>query len=200
MILRFSVIIFSLLFTVNVFSQINTNQEIVEFRTIEVLDSIASMLPANVDAIALDFDNNNKGVKSFLLNQFVKYFAKFNITISLDSAAFKVVFENIAIKTEYHETKRGMLGLSSKIKRIIFFKVSGFIIDNNKMDIIDTIQFESIYNDVVKTSDLNIIENSQYTFCHGTMINALSWTKYIEPSIVIVSVAGLVFLLFTMRF
>lgn len=200
MILRFSVIIFNLFFTVNVFSQINTNQEIIEFRTIEVLDSIALKIPDNVDVIALDFNNNDEEIKSFLLNQFVKYFAKYNITISLDSAAFKIVLENIDIKTDYQETKRGILGLSSKIKRIILFKVSGFIIDINKMDVIDTIQFDSIYDDVVKISELNIIENSQYAFCRGTMINALSWTKYIEPAIVLASVAGIVFLLFTMRF
>lgn len=181
------------------FSQINTNQEIVEFRTIEVLDSIALKLPDHVDVIALDF-NNNEEIKSFLLNQFVKYFTKYNITISLDSAAFKVVLENINIKTEYQETKRGILGLSSKIKRIILYNVSGYIIDSNKMDIIDTIQFESIYDDVVKTSELSMIEDSQYTFCRGTMINALSWTKYIEPGIVLASIAGIVFLLFTMRF
>ncbi len=200
MILRFSVIIINLFFTVNVFSQINTNQEIVEFKTIELLDSIVLKLPNNIDTIALDFNNNNEEIKSFLLNQFVKYFAKYNITISLDSAAFKVVLENIDIKTKYQETKRGILGLSSIIERIILFKVSGFIIDSNKMEVMNTIQFDSTYDDVVKTSELNIIENSQYTFCRGTMINALSWTKYIEPGIVLASVVGIVFLLFTMRF
>ena len=200
MILRNTVIVISLFFSVNVFSQINTNQQIAENKTLEVLDSIASKLPDSLKAIAFEINSNNREVKSFLLNQFAQYFARNNVTVSLDSAAFKVVFENFEIVTEYQETKKNMLGLSGTIKRKIFFNVNGFIVDNMKMDIIGTIRFNSIYNDVVKTSDLIFIENSKYDFCRGTMINASSWTKYIEPGIVIASVAGVVFLLFTMRF
>ena len=195
MILRFNVIIVSLFFSVNVFSQINTNQQIAEFRTIEVLDSITSKLPDSLNVIAFEINSNNQEIKSFLLDQFVHYFAKKKITVSLDSAAFKVIFENYDIITEYHETKRGMLGFNSEIERYVFLKVSGFIIDNGRKNITDTVQFDTIHKDVVKTSDLNVVENSRYAFCRGTMVSASSWTKYIEPGIVIASVAGVVFLL-----
>lgn len=200
MILRFTVFIISLFYCINVFSQINTNEQIVEIKTIELLDSIKSKLPDSLNAVAFEINSNDRGIKSFLLNQFAQYFARKNVMVSLDTAAYKVVFENFDVVTEYQETKKGMLGLSSKVKRKIYFNVNGFIVDNTLMDITDTIQFNSIYDDVVKTSDLNLIENSKYEFCHGKMIKASSWTKYIEPGIVITTVAGVVFLLFTMRF
>ena len=200
MILRITIIIISLFLSAKVFSQISTNQQIVERKTIEVLDSIASKLPDSLNTITFEINPNNREIKYFMLNLFAHYFNKKKITVSLDSAAYKIVFENFDIITEYQETKKGMLGLSSKVKRRIFFNVDGFLVDNEVMDIIDTIQFHSIYNDVIKTSDLNLIENSKYEFCCGKMISASSWTKYIEPGIVITSIAGLVFLLFTMRF
>jgi len=184
---------------VNVFSQ-NTNQQIVELKTIEMLDSIALKLPDSLTVIAFEINTNSREIKSLLLNQFAQYFANKKVTVSLDTAAFKVVFENVDMLVEYHETNRGMLGFNNKIIRNIFFRADGYIIDNLRMDIIDTIQIDTIHNDVVNTSDISRIENSRYSFCHGNRITASRWTKYIEPGIVIASVAGVVLLLFTMRF
>ncbi|MEJ2545248.1 MAG: hypothetical protein P8Y99_14365 [Calditrichaceae bacterium] len=198
--MRFTVVFISLFFSVNVFGQVNTNQQIAEIKTIGVLDSIASKLPDSLKTVALEINLDGRDIKSFLLNQFAQYFAGKNIMVSLDLASYKVVFENFDIMTEYQETKKGMLGLSSNIKRQMIFNINGFIVNNTGKDIVDTFRYNSIYDDVVKSSDLNLIENSKYNFCHGKMIKASSWTKYIEPGIVISTVAGVVFLLFTMRF
>ena len=200
MILRYNVIFISLFFSVNVFSQIHTNQQIAEIKTIGMLDSIASKLPDSLKTVALEINSDDRAIRSFLLNQFAQYFAGKNITVSLDSAGYKVVFEYFDIMTEYQETKKGMLGLNSNIKRELIFNINGFIVNNSGKEIVDTFQYNSIYNDVVKSSDLNEIENSKYDFCRGKMINPSSWAKYIEPGIVIASVAGVVLLLFTVRF
>jgi len=199
-ILRFTVFFVSLFLCVNVFSQIHTNEQIVEFKTIELLDSIAIKLPDSLTTVAIEINSNDREVKSYLLNQFAQYFTKKKITVSLDSAASKVVFENFDVVTEYEETKKGMLGFSSNIKRRIIFTAEGFVINNELLDVAGLIRCKSIYKDIVKTSDLNLIENSKYEFCHGKMMRASNWTKYIEPGIVIASVAGIVLLLFTMRF
>jgi len=183
----------------DLFSQINTNQQIVEARTDLMLDSISTNLPDSLNLISIKINSNNQEIKSFLLNQFAQYFAKKKITVSLDSAAFRIVIENFSAIVEYQENKAGILGLNRELRRNIFFKANGFIIDNS-MIIIDTFKFDSIHDDDVRSSDLNMIENSPYLFCHGITVSATNWTKYIEPGIIIASVASVVFLLFTMRF
>ena len=112
----------------------------------------------------------------------------------------KVVFENFDIKAEYQENKTGQLGLNRDLERTIVFKANGFLIDNSRMVVIDAFHFDTIHRDIIQSEDLSRIESSPYTFCQGITVNTVTWTKYIVPGIVIVSVASIVYLLFTMRF
>ena len=200
MILRLCAFYISLFICISVFAQVPTNQQLVEAKTAAMLDSIGSRLPDSLKAIAFETSVNDREIKSFLLNQVVQYFAKNKITVSLDSAALKVVFENFDIKAEYQENKTGMLGLNRDLERTIVFKANGFLIDNSRMVVIDAFHFDTIHRDIIQSEDLSRIESSPYTFCQGITVNTVTWTKYIEPGIVIVSVASIVYLLFTMRF
>ena len=200
MILRLNIVILCFLINSTLFCQITTNQQIVISNTVMFMDSIASDLPDSLDVITLEINTHDHEVRTFLINQVARYFSKVNCTVSFDSAAYKLVIENFDIKIEYRENNAGMLGLNINLERLIRFASSGFLIDNRKKDIVNTFNYHTEYNDVIKASDLSEVENSPYSFCHGRRVNALAWTKYFKPAVIIASVAGVVLLLFTMRF
>lgn len=165
-----------------------------------MLDSIGSDIPDSLEAIAFETNAADREKKLYLLNQVVQYFAKDAITISLDSASFSLVFEKFDVVIRYKESKTGMLGFNRELKRTIMFKSNGFLVDNSRMKVVNPFQFDTNHRDIIYYDDFDRIENTPYTFCEGNITEAVTWTKYIEPAIVIVSVAGIVYLLFSMRF
>ena len=200
MILRIFLFLISLFICFSVFAQTPTNQQIVAIKTATMLDSIGSNLPDSLKVIAFKTSVANRETNSYLLNEFVQYFAKGKITVSLDSALFSVVFESFDINIEYQENKTGMFGLNRDLRRTITFKANGYLIDNSRMDVVDPFHFDSVHRDIIQSDDLGRIEGAPYAFCRGIITDAVTWTKYIEPGIVIISVVGIVYLLFAMRF
>jgi len=183
-----------------VVAQPATNMQIIEERIMVILDSILSRLPDNPEMIAIEINVYDRELKAFLINQVVQYFDVHNTNVSLDSARFKIFFENFDISVNYLKTKSGMVGLDTDLKRLIKIDVSGYLIDHQTLDVVDAFSFKPTIEDYVSSSDKGFIENSAYAFCSGNIEGSGNWTKYIEPGVVITSVAGVIFLFFSLRF
>ncbi|MEJ2054860.1 MAG: hypothetical protein P8X42_13140 [Calditrichaceae bacterium] len=130
----------------------------------------------------------------------VQYFADRETVINLDSARYKVVFEDFDIKTEYRENEKGMLGISRVLIRNIDIRTSGYLVDQNLMDVFDRFRYNISHTDTLNSDKRDYVEDCSYSFCRGRTTSPVTWTKYIEPAVVITSVAGIIFLFFTMRF
>lgn len=183
-----------------VYGQIKTNQELAELQTRAILDSISLKLPVEFSSIGFDTKLLKDEEKSFLLNNFIKYYSGEGKSISLDSCDIKISFEIFSIETTYIEKSLKLIGLNRTLQRNIQLSVSGYIRNYIVGNLENPFNFERTFSDSIDTDMLERVEASPYYFLKGKSVEALSWTKYIEPGLIILSVSSLIYLFFTMRY
>lgn len=180
--------------------QVLSNQQIAELQMQEIMDSLFLQLEGKDHICSLQSSGlgNEKG--AFLLNNFVSYNHAKNRAVALDSAERILVFENFELQIQYLEQSLKLAGFSSIMIRRSTLSVQGYIIDNLSKRAGAPFSFERSYQDEIEAGMIEEIEQSAYSFFKGKMVSAIFWTKYIEPTLVVFSVAGLIYLFFTMRY
>jgi len=197
---RLQFIISFLILCSGVSGQVQTNQELAELQTRELLDSIYNKLPDDFTNIGFDVKLIKNEERSFLINNFVKYFSEEGKSVSLDTSDIKISFENFKFETIYLEKSLNLVGFDRNLQRNIRLSTSGHIKNNMTGSLINPFYFERTFEDSINTDMLEMVERSPYFFLKGKIAGTISWTKYVEPAVILVSVSSLIYLFFTMRY
>jgi hypothetical protein len=174
------------------------NQFVIEQGLQTKLDSTFSSLLRSKREINIAYKNISDEKIAFLKTFFVDYFDKRGVVVRIDSALFRINVEQFDVNIVYTKSSASLWGVSEKINRKVSVILKGLV--ENRMDNrYIPLNINMVYADVVNVMDLDFIENSPYTFTKGVSVNKSSWKNFIEPVVVSVSVATVIFLFFVLR-
>lgn len=190
-----------LLGVLTVQGQTSTNQELVERLTESLFDSAFSSL-ADVSnlRISLNAELIEGERKIFLFNNLVRYLDKHNQSVHLDSSDITLVVDRFDIDITYLEKSTRLLGLNRTIQRQVEVTLNGHIHDHIPNRAGRPFSYSSMWDDRIGSDKIVHVENSPYNLFRGRLVKAIYWTKYIEPAVVIVSVATLIYIFFSVRY
>jgi hypothetical protein len=181
--------------------QTSTNQELVERMTESLLDSaFSSMADVSTLRISLNAELIEGERKIFLFNNLVGYLDNQNQSVHLDSSDITLVVDRFDIDITYLEKSLRLLGLNRTIQRQVEVTLNGHIHDHISKRAGLPFSYSSMWDDRISSDKIVHVENSPYNLFRGRLVKAIYWTKYIEPAVVIVSVATLIYIFFSVRY
>jgi len=110
----------------------------------------------------------------------------------------KIVFEKINNSIRYRAVDRNLLFRATKYAREIEATVS-FFIENGQNSILHSRTKTHQYDDVIERSTVKLVENVDYPFTIGTKSESKFLKWLVEPALVTVTTAGVVYLFYTLR-
>jgi len=178
-----------------------SNHELVEGLTESIFDSVFSGLPdAGKLHISLDAELVEGERKIFLFNSLVRFLDKHNQSVQLDSSDLILVVDRFHIDIAYLEKSLRLLGLNRTIERRVQVTLNGYLRDHMLNRAGRPFTYSTMWDDRISSDRIAEIEKSPYNLFRGRLVKAIYWTKYIEPAVVIVSVATLIYVFFSVRY
>jgi hypothetical protein len=113
-------------------------------------------------------------------------------------ADLTLVIEDLQSSIVYRVIDRNLFFRSSRYERTIELLLA-FHYKNNQESILYTFSKRKEQKDVVRKSEIAQLENKFYSFSQGQKIESSLMSKLIEPAIVTVATAGVVYLFFSLR-
>jgi len=111
---------------------------------------------------------------------------------------YKVWIEQFDVSIVYQQFSSGFLGFSSDENRENRVIITGWIEDENST-ILHSFNVTKIFKEKLITEDKQYLESSPYIFSRGETRELSIWSEIVEPTIVAGSIAGLVYLFFSVR-
>jgi len=180
----------------NSFGQVqSTNQEFVENRIYSIFDSLLNALSASDQEIEFTTGNLSAEKSIFLKSVFYRVGKDRSLRIKADSAQQSFFIERFDVSTVFDEQALNMIGFDGGYKRRIDLRIAGWL---KKQDIVP---FDVRYSfaDTVGQKVYDDSEKTPYAFLRPETGHSSGWTIYVEPIVVVLSAAALIFLLFTLR-
>ncbi len=200
MILRISFLaIYLLLHVVSYGQTVKTNQRILEERLVSILDSLNISMPVDSSEVSLKVGTIAGEKRFFLKNRLIHYFSQKDITINSKNARLQFEVEQFNVKFIYYEENRRLFGMDNKLQRKMYLQFDGWLEDSLSGRALNYFSIDKNYYDYIDGNRIDFIEQSAYSFTRGRLITTSKWTKYIEPVIVVLSVATAVYLFFSLR-
>jgi hypothetical protein len=199
-ILRISFLaIYLLLHVVSYGQTVKTNQRILEERLVSILDSLNISMPVDSSEVSLKVGTIAGEKRFFLKNRLIHYFSQKDITINSKNARLQFEVEQFNVKFIYYEENRRLFGMDNKLQRKMYLQFDGWLEDSLSGRALNYFSIDKNYYDYIDGNRIDFIEQSAYSFTRGRLITTSKWTKYIEPVIVVLSVATAVYLFFSLR-
>lgn len=199
-ILRISFLaIYLLLHVVSHGQTVKTNQKILEERLVLILDSLNIAMPVDSSEVSLQIGTIAGEKRFFLKNRLIQYFSQKDIAINSKNARLQFEVEQFNVKFIYYEENRRLFGMDNKLQRKMYLQFDGWLEDSLSGRALNYFSIDKNYYDYIDGNRIDSIEQSAYSFTRGRLITTSKWTKYIEPVIVVLSVATAVYLFFSLR-
>lgn len=169
--------------------------------TESLLDSaLSSMADVSTLRISLNAELIEGERKIFLFNNLVRYLDNQNQSVYLDSSDITLVVDRFDIAVTYVEKSLRLLGLNRMLERQIEVILSGHIQDHRHHQAGRSFSYFKVWNDQISSDRIVNVENSPYNLFRGRLVKAIRWTVYLEPAVVIIAVASLVYVFFSVRY
>jgi len=184
------------LFFQNAYGQLpSTNQEFVENQIYSIFDSLLSASSVSSQEIRFETGNISAGKDIFLQSVFYRVCTDRSLPVKTDSAKTVFFVERFDLFIVYDEKMPNMMGFGGGYTRRIDLLLGGWLKEHR----IYPFSVHLVHGDTINENMYAESTNSPYPFLRGKIDESTNWTKYLEPAVVILSAAALIYLLFTLR-
>jgi hypothetical protein len=163
-----------------------------------IFDSLEIAPYSNLEHAELEFGKISGEKFGFLKSQLIRYLDVHGLD---DKAADSVLIriEQFNIDIVYQQYASGFLGMGSEIVRKNTILLKGWLEKKAAPSVIRSLNVEKTFDQKLATDNTAQLEESPYSFTRGRMIELSLWKNVVEPVMVSVSVATLVYLFFSVR-
>jgi hypothetical protein len=183
-------------------------------RNIDIIDSLSAeiierevvahknMLPDSIFIKLISPDQENIDYLTIILgnvlteNSFNVY-RNYYSGLSFQGVVLEIT--KFAVNLTYGQSGENIRRDDDYIGRNIVVHISGQIYNLETGEILKSVDGTNSYYDEIEYQQIDIIEKSPYSFTRGIKGEYSNWERWIEPVIVVASVAVSLFLFFTLR-
>lgn len=154
-------------------------------------------------AIKIDFSNLETveylrvAIGNALRTNFLQVYRNYNTLSSFQDLVLEVVIFNVDI--DYSKPYGKALFGDSFSKREIYVELIGQLFDAKSGEIKRKIEGKRKYIDEINYDLIDTFEQSNYHFTRGKRLGYTNWEKYLEPTIILTTVALVIYLFFSQR-
>ncbi len=192
----------SFLFQESAFAQVKTNLSILhDLMVCTVITTLDSVLSKQADLQIVLNEKSEAGywwlenLRESLLN---RNFRLYEADSNKNKGNVKLVLNRIHLIIRYYPEGKDLLFRTKKYRREIMTVFSYFLKDRNDAVILSR-QKNLFYNDKISRSEIKKVENQIYSFSVGTKMESKFVKVLIEPFVVTVTTAVVVYLFYTLR-
>jgi len=193
-----------LLSGINLFAQNNLSKvdSLTDEITLEILKADENKIHENVILQIGELNNNIDGYLRTKISNIFKennyqVFRNFPKDSSFESTVLQV--QNCVIKIEYSEPFSKSMLDETLVKRLILVSVEGQLYNGKDNSVILPVKLNKKFEDEIKYNEIELMEESPYSFTYGTKSGITLWQEILEPALVVSSVVTVLLLLFTQR-
>ncbi|NOX88020.1 MAG: hypothetical protein GXO77_03270 [Calditrichaeota bacterium] len=175
------------------------NEQLIEKIFFRILDSLKVSKQFDSTGVYVQFDKLDPEKRSFCRSRLIKYFSQKKIAVSEKKQGRLLVIQQFDPVVEYYEPAAEILGFSGQIKRRVLLRFRGWT--GSPSAAVPNLfwEMESDTMDVIDRGQIERVEQSPYTFTRGKWVSYSTWTRFLEPFIIIGSVTILIFLFYSLR-
>lgn len=185
-----------------VYSQPKTNRQILSEMLIEPVTQALDSISVKPNGVHLDLKSESelgKWLTSKLKERFLqRRLIVYDTLSSMTSQSLAIIIEKVNSQIRYRTADRNLFFRTSKYRRHVTVMLS-FYIKNNGGSILYSRNTDYQYQDVIPSSAIQEVEDKFYPFTAGTKIESKIIKRLIEPVLITVTTAGVVYLFYTLR-
>ena len=177
-----------------------TNQQIVEQVCISALDSVCKPLLPDSAQVNLKQENSKGQRPLFLQNLFLDKMPTKGWRVAQAHSPFTLYVRVFDAAITYDEPAAAFLGFGREIRRRITVHLEGRLQNQGTGLVLKGFVIRKELNDRIKFGQIAQVEKSPYFFMRGRMRTYSRWSRYVEPAVVLGSLAVMIYLFFSVRF
>ena len=176
-----------------------TNEMVIEKLFYKALDSLKLNQQLPNTKLKLTFETHNDEQKVFCQSLLIKYFNAHKFAVEDTTHRNEWVIVEFKPVVEYYETGGYLFGFSKKVVRKIELSFKSYLDGELPLQEKKFWEIKLIKSDHISENTIKKLEESPYSLTHGRWINYSSWTKYLQPALIVSSLGILIFLFYSLR-
>lgn len=163
-----------------------------------IFDSLQIAEYSNLEKTELEFANVSGEKFGFLKSQLSGYIDEKGISLSeADSIVLRI--EQFDINIVYQQYSAGFLNLETETVRNNNIVLAGWLETKSGNSVLKSLNIKKTFSEKLTTNNTAQLEQGPYFFTRGRAVELSIWEKVVEPAMVSISVAAMVYMFFSVR-